>query len=319
MELTDTQLNYFVNNRLKLPKGKRAEYLAQVDTLIERFSAVANGDPVINIKKFLKTGSLRKGTVLRPSGDIGVDADVAVFLNANGAKGYDLANLHDRIRKLLIKIYPTKKPEDFTVQPRTLGIEFLVSGLEMDLVPLLVIDGPGDYGWQPSSQGDAPVKTSVTKQLEFIRARKDGYANFTALVRLLKFWRNFHDLGNSLRSFTIELIVSHLQDTQGAPTSLEAGLLRFFLYVADSQLKTPICFKECGTPNAFPKDRVVILDPCNVENNVARKITDQDCKVIVAECLKAWETLTYARNYDGKTQTLELWKEIFGRSFVIEE
>jgi hypothetical protein len=319
MELTDTQLNYFVNNRLKLPKGKRAEYLAQVDTLIERFSAAANGDSLINIKKFLKTGSLRKGTVLRPIGDIGVDADVAVFLNPNGASSYDLANLHDRIRKLLIKIYPTKKPEDFTVQPRTLGIEFLVSGLEMDLVPLLVIDGPGDYGWQPSSQGDEPVKTSVTKQLEFIRTRKDGYVNFTALVRLLKSWRNFHDLGDSLRSFTIELIVSHLQDTQGAPASLEAGLLLFFLYVVESQLKRPICFKECGTPASFPKDRVVILDPCNVENNVGKRLTDAQCVEIVAKCQEAWETLTYARNHNGKVQTLELWKEIFGRSFVIED
>jgi hypothetical protein len=319
MELTDTQLNYFVNNRLKLQKGKRAEYLVQVDHLIDRFAAAANGDKVINIKKFLKTGSLRKGTVLRPRGDFGVDADVAVFLNANGTSQYDLANLHDRIRKLLVKIYSTKKPENFTVQPRTLGIEFLESGLEMDLVPLVVIDGPGDYGWQPSSQGDAPVKTSVTKQLEFIRARKDGFANFTALVRLLKFWRNFHDLDDSFRSFTIELIVSHLQDVEGAPASLEAGLLRFFLYVADSELKTPICFKECGTPKSFPKDRVVILDPCNADNNVARKITEQDCKGIVEKCLNAWETLTYARNYDGKTQTLELWKEIFGRSFVIEE
>jgi hypothetical protein len=319
MELTDTQLNYFVNNRLKLQKGKRAEYLVQVDHLIDRFAAAASGDKVINIKKFLKTGSLRKGTVLRPRGDFGVDADVAVFLNANGTSQYDLANLHDRIRKLLVKIYPTKKPEDFTVQPRTLGIEFLESGLEMDLVPLVVIEGRGDYGWQPSSQGDAPVKTSVTKQLEFIRARKDGYANFTALVRLLKFWRNFHDLDDSFRSFTIELIVSHLQDVEGVPASLEAGLLRFFLYVADSQLKTPICFKECGTPKSFPKDRVVILDPCNADNNIARKITEQDCKGIFEKCLNAWETLTYARNYDGKTQTLELWKEIFGRSFVIEE
>jgi hypothetical protein len=44
MELTDSQLNYFVNNRLKLQKGKRAEYLAQVDHLIERFSAAANGE-----------------------------------------------------------------------------------------------------------------------------------------------------------------------------------------------------------------------------------------------------------------------------------
>lgn len=319
MELTDSQLLYFVNNRLKLPKGKRAEYLTQVDHLTDRFSAAAAGDDVIDIKKFLKTGSLRKGTVLRPKGDCGVDADVAVFLNAKDASQYDLANLHARIRRLVAKIYPTKKPEDFTIQPRTLGIEFRDSGLEMDLVPLIAIDGPGDYGWQPSSRGDSPVKTSVTKQLEFIRARKDDYANFTALVRLLKSWRNFQELGDSLRSFTIELIVSHLQDVRGVPSSLEEGLLRFFLYVADSQLKTPISFKECGTPASFPKDRVVILDPCNIENNVARKITGQDCKVIIEKCLNAWETLSYARNYDGKTQTLELWKEIFGRSFLIED
>jgi hypothetical protein len=142
MELTDTQVNYFVQNRLKLAKGKRAEYLAQVDHLIERFAAAAKGDAVINVRKFLKTGSLRKGTVLRPKGDFGVDADVAVYLNVSGTSEFDLANLHSRIRRLLVKIYPTKKPQDFIVQPRTLGIEFLDSGLDMDLVPLIAIDGP---------------------------------------------------------------------------------------------------------------------------------------------------------------------------------
>lgn len=113
MELTDTQINYFVNNRLKLPKGKRADYLAQVDRLIENFKTVAANDDVINIKKFLKTGSLRKGTVLRPRGDFGVDSDVAVFLNTNGVSGYDLANLHDRIRKLLAKAYPQQRARRF--------------------------------------------------------------------------------------------------------------------------------------------------------------------------------------------------------------
>ncbi len=73
------------------------------------------------------------------------------------------------------------------MQPRTLGIVFHTSGLEMDLVPLIAIDGPDDYGWQPSSRGAAPVKTSVPKQLEFYRTRKNSYAGFTALVRLLKF------------------------------------------------------------------------------------------------------------------------------------
>jgi len=106
---------------------------------------------------------------------------------------------------------------------------------------------------------------------------------------------------------------------EGPPPSLEAGLLRFFLYVAESEFRSPISFKECGTPKSFPNDRVVIRDPCNVDNNVTRRITDQDCTVIVNKCVNAWETLSYARNYDGKTQTLELWKEVFGRSFVIED
>jgi hypothetical protein len=319
MELTDSELLYFVHNRLKLEKGKRGEFLAQVDRLIEKFTAASAGDEVINIKRFLKTGSLRKGTVLRPKGDFGVDADVAVFLNTNGSSAYDLANLHDRIRKLLKKIYPTKKLEDFTVQPRTLGIQFHDSGLAMDLVPLIPIDGPGDYGWQPSSRGEAPVKTSVAKQLEFIRTRRNAYRNFTALVRMLKSWRNFHELDDSLRSFTIELIVCHLQDTEGVPGTLEDGLLRFFLFIARTELKEAITFAECGNVNSFPKDRVVILDPCNAENNVGRKITDQDCTSIVAKTREAWETLSYASNHGGKVQTLELWKEVFGRSFVIEE
>ncbi len=68
MELTDTQLCYFVDHCLKLPKGKRAEFLGQVDNLIGVFSSKAADDPVVNIKKFLKTGSLMKGTVLRPRG-----------------------------------------------------------------------------------------------------------------------------------------------------------------------------------------------------------------------------------------------------------
>src|SRR5439155_3999717 len=240
MELTDSQLAYFVDNCLKLPKGKRSEFLNQVDNLISVFSAAARKDPAINIKKFLKTGSLWKGTVLRPRGDFGVDADIAVFLNTNGPKNFDLPSLHHRLRLLLCAAYLQKKPEDFTVQPRTLGIVFRVSGMEVDLVPIIPIEGPGDYGWQPSSIGDAPLKTSVSRQLEFIRDRKDAYLRFTALVRLLKHWRNHNELDERLRSFMIELIVSHLQDEGGIPASLEEGLLRFFLYLAQSELKEPV-------------------------------------------------------------------------------
>ncbi len=319
MQLTDTQLGYFVDNFLKLPKGKRTEFLRQVDNLIDAFSRKAADDPVINIQKFLKTGSLRKGTVLRPRGDFGVDADIAVFLNNDSVGKFDLMSLHARIRRLLKAAYPQKKDEDFTVQPRTLGIVFRVSGMEVDLVPIIPIDGSGDYGWQPSSRGEDPVKTSVAGQLEFIRMRKAGYVRFTALVRLLKHWRNHQELDDTLRSFIIELIVSHLQDAKGAPVSLEEGLLRFFLYIAQTHLKNPIAFPECGKVTSFPKDRVVILDPVNAANNVARRLTDADCDEIIRKATYAWETITNARNNGYKGETLEFWKDVLGRSFVIEE
>lgn len=319
MKLTDAEINYFVDNRLKLKPGKRSEYLGQVDNLIAGFKAKVDAHPSFGVKKFLKTGSLRKGTVLCPRDGFGVDADIAVYLKPAGTEEFDLENFHDILRDMLISMYPSKKPEDFTVQPRTLGIEFLTSGLAVDLVPILPIEAPGDYGWQPSSRGETPVKTSVTKQLEFIRARKNNYSRFTALVRLLKHWRNYHELDETLRSFTIELIVCHLQDTQGPATSLEDGLLRFFLYVAQSELQEPIYFKENGTPRSLPNDRVVILDPINTENNVGRKLTAADCDEIIAKANEAWEYLTAASNNNYQGETLEYWKQVFGRSFVIGE
>jgi hypothetical protein len=232
---------------------------------------------------------------------------------------YDLESLHQRLLELLISIYPIKKDDDFTVQPRTLGIVFHVSGLEVDMVPILPIDGPGDYGWQPSSRGEPPVMTSVSKQLAFIRDRKEQEPRFTALVRLLKHWRNYQELDDTFRSFLIELIVCHLQDIEGPANSLEEGLLRFFLYIAQSELRLPISFAENGTPGTLPKDRVVVLDPVNTENNVGRKLTEADCQDIIHKATEAWECLSTARNNNYKGETLEYWKKVFGRSFIIEE
>jgi hypothetical protein len=139
------------------------------------------------------------------------------------------------------------------------------------------------------------------------------------LVRLLKHWRNHQELDENLRSFTIELIVSHLQDAEGVPASLEDGLLRLFLYIAQTKLSAPIVFAECGKVSSLPTDRVVILDPVNAANNVARRLTDADCNEIVAKATDAWETITAARNNNYKGETLEMWKDVLGRSFVIED
>ena len=318
VQLTDAQINEFVDKVLKLPRGKRQEYLDQVDYLIARMQAKIDEDSSFAVKKFTKTGSLRKGTVLKPRGDNGVDADVAVDLDVSEASKDDLASLHEIIKDLLCAVYPQKERDDFKVQPRTLGIHFRESGLDVDLVPVIPIPSEPGYGWQPSSQGTDPVKTSVQGQLGFIKARSDADPRYRTLVRLVKGWRNAQEL-DSLRSFAIELILAHLQDTEGVAENLEKGLLRFFRYVVQTDLKEPISFPENGRVSAYPADTVVILDPVNKDNNVTARLTDGERCEIVKRATDAWELITTARRNGFKGETVEYWKEVFGRSFVIEE
>ena len=316
MHLTDSEIEFFDKKALRLPSEKREEYIRQVDYLIDSLKAKSIEDGTLGIEKFLKAGSLRKGTVLRPRDGYGVDADIAVYLIDDDAQ-FDLDNLHDRIRRLLIAIYPQKKPEDFPLQPRTLGIEFLTSGLNVDLVPVLSIDG--SYGWQPSAIGSPPIKTSIPGQLEFLRNRANQDRRFRLLVRVLKRWRNQQELDDALRSFVIELLLAHIQDVQGPTESLEAGILRFFLFVAQHELSTPISFPENGQIDSYPTDPVVVLDPVNSDNNATKRVKEFERIEIVEKATEAWEFLTTARRNNFKGETLDCWKEVFGRSFVIEE
>ena len=57
---------------------------------------------------------------------------------------------------------------------------------------------------------------------------------------------------------------------------------------------------ECGTVSSLPRDRVVIIDPVNAANNVARRITDLECDEIITKATDAWETITAARNNNYK-------------------
>ena len=318
MKLTDSQIDIFVSKVLHLGPGKRKEFISQVDYLIGRLEKKITNDSSFKVKGFRKTGSLMKGTVLKPRGELGVDADIAVFLDVSEAEKDDIEKLHSIIRDLLIAVYPTKDEDDFQVQPRTLGIHFHDSGLDVDLVPVIPIPEEDGFGWQPSSQNGDQVKTSVKGQLDFIKNRKAADPRFRTLVRLLKKWRNEQEL-DKLRSFTIELIISHLYDRDGASASLEEGLQRFFLYVAQTELKEPISFPELGDVKSYPADAVVILDPVNEENNVAARLTDPERKAIVEAAQTAWETIESASWKGTKGDTVDLWKEVMGRSFTIEK
>jgi tRNA nucleotidyltransferase (CCA-adding enzyme) len=317
MTLTDNQIGNFVSKVLHLGKDKRKEFIAQADRLIEKLETKITEDSSFKVMGFKKTGSLMKGTVLKPRGDTGVDADIAVYLDISEAKKDHIDDLHAMIRKFLAAAYPTKSNSDFQVQPRTLGIHFHESGLDVDLVPVIPILSEQGYGWQPSSQGAEAIKTSIQGQLEFIKRRKIADPRYRNIVRLLKKWRNENELEN-LRSFMIELILAQVLDAQGPAQSFESGIQRFFLYVAQSRLQSPISFPEHGKITEFPEAAVVILDPVNKDNNVGMRLADEERQEIVAAAETALNTIETAIWSGTEGETLDLWKEVMGRSFTVD-
>lgn len=222
------------------------------------------------------------------------------------------------LRELLILVYPQKKPEDFWVQPYTFGLVFHTSGLAVDLVPVVPIPDEPGYGWQPSSKGDDPIKTSISGQFTFIEDTAKADPRYRTLVRLAKKWRNQQEL-DALRSFMIELILAWIQGESGPDASLEEGIQRFFLYLHRSGLQESIGFEEGAAAAYGGSEPVVILDPVNRDNNVARRITDAERVEIVQAAGQGWETLCCASTHNNRGDTLELWKEVFGRSFKVEE
>jgi hypothetical protein len=248
-----------------------------------------------------------------------VDADVAVYIDEASTSAEVLADLHARLRTLLVEAYPNKKTSDFSVQPRTLGIHFVDSGLDVDLVPIIPVGGRDDYGYQPSSRGEPFVLTSVPLQLEFIRKHRDAYSDWSTVVRLLKRWRNWRELWQ-LRSFAIELIVCFLQDRDGVPGSIGEALSRFWLFVSQELSSTTVFFNTRQAGNGVGKavqSAVNLIDPVNKDNNVTHRITESELDELVSVAEESWELFWSATDVAAKGATLEYLRQVFGRNFVI--
>lgn len=313
MPLNDTEVRFYDSNILRLPAEKRKEYHAQVDNLISTLSKGLKDQTDIKITKVMKAGSFAKYTILRKTNEDPVDVDVVFYISGKDAKQETLLSLSETIHALLIKIYPTKHVSNFTIQRKAATVEFVGSGLSVDIVPVVENPSRPGYGWQFEKDG-SKLETCPPKQLQFVRDRKNADADFRTLVRLAKKWRNHSDL-KPLKSFTIELIMAFVLDKQGAEGSIEQKFRRFLLYIAQSGLKERIQFPENGMANVAFSDPVIIIDPVSSDNNVASRITEEERKEIVAAADAAWETAHYASGEDD----IEIWKELFGGRFKVSE
>lgn len=314
MEYSNSQLLNYVN-RIKLTQKKKSSYSQQIDNLKGNVIKAVNSMENAKIIKVKRAGSWKKGTALAPKGNLPLDVDLVFYLDVEEDTSFDAEELRDYIIDVLCEAYPNKSRSDFTGGSKTIGIVFKGSGLEVDIVPFIPDKGNTSYGRQPRKKlNSGEFKTSVDKQLKFSTDLRNNFSTYTPTVRIIKAWRNFQEL--ELSSFSIELGMAYLGKTgQLSNGSICSGLIAFFELFGSGN---PLQIFFPGAVGLKTDDYPWIADPTNNENNTLN-LSTQEWQEVVDSAEFGFETISYARVVRETGKTLDLWKDVFGPSFSVEE
>ncbi|GAB4015182.1 hypothetical protein GCM10028808_39850 [Spirosoma migulaei] len=327
MRFDNKQLSHFID-KIKLQPENMGKYRDQIANLKKRLEAKIGEDDSHGLKvtKYIIGGSWKKHTILKPTGDNPIDIDLLLFVEGDSNIQNDLKKLYEFIVGYLESIYPQKDiRKDFDAQGNTksVTITFSGTGLEVDIVPVVPLENLPDYVWQPSRRGGKKYITSVTKQLAFSLTKRKQNSSYTAIVRAIKWWKNYKELYPTddepgLSSFAIELITAYLDEQYGVEENIEEGIIRFFQFLSTATF--PIISFE-GAINNVPKSfdpPIFVSDNTNNENNVARRMTEDKWAEIVSEAEEAFDTLNMAIARNNEGDTIQEWKSIFGPTFNIK-
>ena len=326
MNLDNNQLLFFVD-KIKLQNENMQKYRDQINNLKTKLESKIKNDESTGLKvtKYLLAGSWKKRTILKASGDNPIDIDLVLFVAGNENIQNDLEKLHDYIVQYLQEIYPQKdinRDVDAKGNTKSITIRFSGSGLEVDIVPVIPISKPEKYVWQPQRGGGGKYITSVENHLDFSLNKRQNNSSYTAIVRMLKYWKNYKELKptdyeGGISSFAIELIVAYLDENLGIETNIEEAIIRFYQFVSGSNFPK---IKFSHAINTIPScsSPIYIADDTNNENNAAKKIDNEKWNEIVEEAGKAFDALNYAQSIKPESATIEEWKTVFGPTFNIK-
>ena len=206
--------------------------------------------------------------------------------------------------------------------PHCATITFKGTGTIVDVVPVLYEGAANDCGYLVSKETGERLLTSVSLHLEFVRGRKKRCPDdWSQVIRFVKWWAKQHkdaDPDFKFKSFMAELIAAQLLDTGVAFGDHRAALDAFFEYVVRTELRDQIAFTDYIPASQVPargEAAIEILDPVNVDNNVAQRYTDVDRKRIVNAAEAALDAITEASYATTKAQAVQCWQAVFGTSF----
>lgn len=309
----------FADERVNLKRDDAADLRAQANRLRDRLETYLADHPDFALRKMMLSGSLAKGTALKSISDI----DVGCYVSSDSAPD-KISDLIDWLAKKLETAFPNFKPEQIKRKTYSVGVNFISTGNEVDIVPILYAGDPQWRGDLVSQDTGEKLMTSVPMHLEFIRKRKSANdKHFAQVVRFMKFWSQLlkqQDESFRFKSFMIELIVAYLADRGLALNDYPSALGKIFAFIANDDFETAIAFADyykpatCATTTGAP---VRIWDPVNNKNNVSALYTQQNKEKIVEAALDAGDAIDSALRAITKGETVRYWQKIFGPTFNV--
>jgi len=308
----------FADEKVNLKRDDAKELRRQANMLRDKLASYLSENPDFDLKKMLLSGSLAKGTALKSISDI----DVACYVSSESAPEL-IGELIPWLAGKLRKAFSNFKPEQVVPKTYSVGVNFITTGNEVDIVPILYYGDPEWRGDLVSQDTGEKLMTSVPMHLEFIRKRKaENDKHFAQIVRLLKFWaqlRKQEDQNFRFKSFMIELIVAFMADRGTALNDYPEALQAIFTFLASDGFRTSIVFGDYYNPKSCLRtdEPVQIWDPVNCQNNVADLYTTTNRDLIVEAALEGGDAIDSALRAITKGETIRYWRKIFGPTFSV--
>ncbi|WP_245261284.1 CBASS oligonucleotide cyclase [Mesorhizobium sp. L103C131B0] len=262
----------FADERVNLKRDDAYDLRRQANMLRDRLENYIGDNPHFELRKMLLSGSLAKGTALKSISDI----DVGCYVSSSGAP-HKISDLIEFIAVRLAKAFPNFRPDQIKPKEYSVAVNFITTGNEVDIVPILYSGDPQWRGDLVSQDTGEKLMTSIPMHLDFIRRRKTrSETHFAQVVRLIKFWCKLQKQADPenfrFKSFMVELLVAHLADRGLVLNDYPEALAKIFTYMASDDFRTVISFADYYDPSMCKAttDPVRIWDPVNCENNVAK-------------------------------------------------
>ena len=307
----------FAEERVNLKRDDAKELRRQANLLRDRLENYLGENPHFELRKMMLSGSLAKGTALNSISDI----DVACYVSSNSAP-QGIGELIEWLAKKLEKAFPNFKPSQIVRKEYSVAVNFITTGNEVDVVPILYQDDPQWRGFLVSQDTGEKLMTSVPMHLDFIRKRKTANdKDYAQVVRLLKFWCKLQkqaDEGFRFKSFMVELLVAHLADKGLSLSDHPEALAKIFSFMVTDDFRTTIAFSDYYDPQTCAKtnDPIRIWDPVNCENNVAKQYKTDNKSRIFDAAMAASDAIDYALRAITKGDTVRHWQKVFGSTFT---